>query len=383
MSAGQAEQIAVLVLGSGGREHALCWKLAQSPLLSKLWCAPGNPGTEQVAENVALDPCDPIAVVDFCRRHAVGLVVVGPEAPLVAGVSDALVAAGIPCFGPSAEAARIEGSKAFAKEIMQAAGVPTAAAQTFSDPQAAQEEARRLGRVVVKADGLAAGKGVIVATDPDEAADAVRQLSGLGAAGTRLVLEEVLEGEEVSVIALCDGAHHVLLPTSQDHKRVGEGDRGPNTGGMGAVSPVPFLDAEGLSLVQRQVIVPTLQELARRGTPFRGALYVGVMVTADGPKVLEFNARFGDPEAQVLLLRLSSDLLPVLLACAMGALPPETMLEAHPGFAAGVVLAAEGYPEAPKKGAVIRGLDDAQPDQGAVFLAGVGAQGGALVTTGG
>jgi len=371
----------VLVLGGGGREHALAWKLSQSPRIERLWCAPGNPGTAQVAQNVALSETDPAAVVDFCRREGVDLVVVGPEAPLVAGVADALVAAGIPCFGPAAAAARIEGSKAFAKEIMLAAGVPTAAASTFTDPVAAEAEARRMGRVVVKADGLAAGKGVIVALSADEAAAAVRELAALGSASERLVLEEVLEGEEVSVIALCDGARHVLMPAAQDHKRVGEGDTGPNTGGMGAVAPVKLLDAEALARISEEVITPTLAELSRRGTPFVGALYAGLMLTAEGPRVLEYNARFGDPETQVLMPQLAEDLLPLLEDCARGRLQPRAVA-VRDGVSVGVVLASHGYPQAPRTGDAIHGLD-ALPEGALAFHAGTRLVDGRLVTSGG
>ncbi|HYX91334.1 MAG TPA: phosphoribosylamine--glycine ligase, partial [Myxococcaceae bacterium] len=344
-----------MVLGSGGREHALCWKIAQSPRLTKLWCAPGNPGTAQVAENLAVNPEDPAVVTALARERAVDLVVVGPEAPLVAGVGDALGRAGIAVFGPDAAAARIEGSKAFAKEIMSAANVPTAAWRAFTDGREAEAYARAKGRIVVKADGLAAGKGVVVATSAEEAAQAVRELSA-SPSGQRLVLEETLEGEEVSVIALCDGERYVLLPPARDHKRVGEGDTGPNTGGMGAFAPAGSLDAAGLDEVGRAVIAPTLAELARRGHPFRGALYAGLMLTPEGVRVLEFNCRFGDPETQVLMLALEEDLLPLLDACARGRLEPRR-LQVAMGLAVGVVLAAENYPRAPRLGDPIEGID--------------------------
>ncbi|MCI0574167.1 MAG: phosphoribosylamine--glycine ligase [Myxococcaceae bacterium] len=371
----------VLVLGSGGREHALAWKVAQSPLLTKLWCAPGNPGTASLAENVALSPEDPEAVVAFARTQKVDLVVVGPEAPLMAGVADALGAAGVPCFGPVAGAARVEGSKAFAKEVMAAAGVPAAASETFTDVAAAEAYARARGQVVVKADGLAAGKGVIVARSAEEAAAAVRELAALGEAGKRLVLEEVLEGEEVSVIALCDGERYVLLPPAQDHKRVGEGDTGPNTGGMGAYTPAPFLTPAALAEVGESVIAPTLAVMRARGTPFRGALYAGLMLTQAGPRVLEFNARFGDPETQVLLMQLAEDVLPLLDACARGQLAPRP-LAVHAGVTVGVVLAAHGYPQSPRKGDVISGLESV--GEGVqLFHAGTTRRDGALVTSGG
>ncbi|MBL0693443.1 phosphoribosylamine--glycine ligase [Comamonas sp. JC664] len=371
----------VLLLGSGGREHALAWKLSQSPRLTQLLCGPGNPGTAKLGTNVPLRADSPEAVAAFARREAVDLVVVGPEAPLVAGVADALAGVGIPCFGPVAAGARIEGSKAFAKEIMAEAGVPTAAFRTFTDVAAAEAYAVEQGRIVVKADGLAAGKGVIVAHDVEAARAAVRAVGAMGVAGQTMVLEELLEGEEVSAMALCDGERYAMLPLSQDHKRVGEGDSGPNTGGMGAYSPAPFLTAEQLAEVGERVVAPTLAVLRRRGIPFRGVLYAGLMLTRGGPKVLEFNARFGDPETQVLMMQLGEDLLPLLDACARGTLEPRTLVSA-PGASVGVVLAARGYPDAPEKGQRIDGLD-AVPGDATVFLAGVEARDGALVTAGG
>ncbi|MHB8874086.1 MAG: phosphoribosylamine--glycine ligase [Myxococcaceae bacterium] len=371
----------VLVLGSGGREHALAWKLSQSPALEELLCAPGNPGTAKLGENVALRADDPVQVLALAQEREVELVVVGPEGPLVAGVADALATAKVPVFGPVAGAAAIEGSKAFAKEIMQAAGVPTADFQLFDQPGPAEAYARARGKVVVKADGLAAGKGVVVARDPDEAAAAVRQMFALGAAGKRLLLEEVLEGEEVSVIALCDGERYLLLPASQDHKRALDGDRGPNTGGMGAVTPLPFLDEQGLFAIGESVIAPTLAELRRRGLPFKGALYAGIMLTSDGPKVLEYNARFGDPETQVLMMQVEEDLLPVLDACARGALSQQR-LRLHGGASVGVVLAASGYPAAARVGDPIDGLLEAE-GLGQVFHAGTRKDGGRVVTAGG
>lgn len=371
----------VLLLGSGGREHALAWKLGQSPLLGELVCGPGNPGTARLGTNVPLKADSPEAVVAAARRHSVDLVVVGPEAPLVAGVADALEAAGIPCFGPVAAAARLEGSKAFAKEIMAEAGVPTADFRVFEDPAQAEQYAAERGRIVVKADGLAAGKGVVVARSAEEGRAAVRSLSALGAAGQRLVLEELLEGEEVSVIALCDGERYVLLPPAQDHKRVGEGDTGPNTGGMGAYAPVPFLTPAALEEVGERVVAPTLAALRRRGLPFRGALYAGLMLTPQGPRVLEFNARLGDPEAQVLMLQLGEDLLPLLEACARGRLEPRPLV-VRPGVSVGVVLAAQGYPESPRRGQRIEGVESVSaPAQ--VFVAGVEEREGAWLTAGG
>ncbi|QRK07744.1 phosphoribosylamine--glycine ligase [Archangium violaceum] len=371
----------VLLLGSGAREHALAWKLSQSPRLTKLLVGPGNPGTARVGTNVPLQADSPDAVVALARKEQVDLVVVGPEAPLVAGVADAVVAAGIPCFGPVAGAARIEGSKAFAKEIMDEAGVPTAGFRVFTDVAEAEAYAVSQGRIVVKADGLAAGKGVIVAQDTRAAREAVRAVGAMGVAGQRMVLEELLEGEEVSVIALCDGERYALLPPAQDHKRVGEGDTGPNTGGMGAYAPAPFLSPAQLAEVGEQVIAPTLATLRRRGIPFRGALYAGLMLTRSGPRVLEFNARFGDPETQVLMMQLAEDVLPLLDACARGRLESRP-LSVHPGASVGVVLAAHGYPEAPMRGDRIEGVD-AVPADCPVFVAGVEDKGDGWLTAGG
>jgi len=371
----------VLVLGSGGREHALAWKLAQSPKLSALICAPGNPGTASLAENRPVAADRPDAVVALAREASADLVVVGPEAPLVAGVADALRAQGIAVFGPDAAAARLEGSKAFAKQVMLSSGVRTAAGRAFTSVREAEDWARARGSVVVKADGLAAGKGVIVARGADEAVAAVRSLAALGEAGRTLVLEEVLEGQEVSVIALCDGERYVLLPPAQDHKRLLDGDQGPNTGGMGAYCPAPVLDAAALRRVGEEVIAPVLRTMAARGTPFRGALYAGLMVGREGPAVLEFNARFGDPEAQVQVLSLDEDLLPWLEACAKGTLSPRP-LSLRPGASVGVVLASPGYPSAPLIGSRISGADRIGGSC-VVFHAGTASRDGALVTAGG
>ena len=371
----------VLVLGSGGREHALAWKLAQSPELDALICAPGNPGTAALAENRPVVPDRPESVVTLAREARVDLVVVGPEGPLVAGVADAVRAAGIAVFGPDAAAARLEGSKAFAKEVMIASGVRTAAGRAFTSVPEAEAWARARGSVVVKADGLAAGKGVIVARGADEAVAAVRSLAGIGEAGRTLVLEEVLDGEEVSVIALCDGARYVLLPPAQDHKRLLDGDQGPNTGGLGAYCPAPVLDAAALQRVGEEVIAPVLRTMAGRGTPFRGALYAGLMVTRTGPAVLEFNARFGDPEVQVLAMSLGEDLLPWLDACARGTLSSRP-LSVLPGASVGVVLASAGYPAAPVIGTPITGTDRIGGSC-QVFHAGTALRDGALVTAGG
>lgn len=304
----------VLVIGSGGREHALCWKLAASPVLTKLWCAPGNPGTAGLAENVAIGVMDIAALVEFAVQNGVDLVVPGPEAPLVAGVSDAMAAAGIACCGPSAAAARLEGSKSFTHEVCEAAGVPAALWERFDDADAARAFVRRRGApIVVKADGLAAGKGVVVAASEAEAEAAIgdfMEAGSLGESGRSVVIEECLVGEEVSVFALCDGVEAISLGSAQDHKRVGEGDTGPNTGGMGAYSPPPALSPGLEEAVMARMIRPVLAEMARRGAPFRGILFAGVMLTAEGPKLIEFNVRFGDPECQVILSRLADDLSP-------------------------------------------------------------------------
>ncbi|HUB15573.1 MAG TPA: phosphoribosylamine--glycine ligase [Acetobacteraceae bacterium] len=352
----------VLVIGSGGREHALCWALAASPLLTKLWCAPGNPGIAQVAECVGIGVLDFPTLVAFAQDNAVDLVVPGPEAPLVAGITDAMEAAGIACCGPSRAAARLEGSKSFTKEICDAAGIPTAQWERFADPEAAREFIRRRGApLVVKADGLAAGKGVVVAASEAEAlaaVDAIMQARAFGEAGAAIVIEECLVGDEVSLFALCDGETAICLGSAQDHKRVGDGDTGPNTGGMGSYAPAPMFPPALEQAAMRRVIEPTLAEMARRGTPFQGVLYAGLMLTEEGPKLIEFNVRFGDPECQVLMPRLMSDLLPALQAVCDGELA-HFDLRWHEEAALGVVMAARGYPEAPEQGSVIRGLEHA------------------------
>jgi phosphoribosylamine--glycine ligase len=374
--------INVLLVGSGGREHALAWKIAQSPLLGTLFVAPGNPGTAQVGRNVPVSATSVAALVDIARREHVRLVVVGPEAPLAAGLADACHAAGIPVFGPTAAAAQIESSKTFAKQIMQQAGVPTAAAHTFDDVAAAQAFVREHGAAwVVKADGLASGKGVIVADSVDETLDAIAYLGRLGA-GRRLLLEERLRGPEVSLIALCDGVRVLPLPPAQDHKRLLDGNRGPNTGGMGAYAPAPHLDAAAVQRIVDTIMRPTVRALAERGMPFRGALYAGLMLTDDGPKVLEFNARFGDPETQAIMPLLDGDLLAALLACAEGRLRPD-MLGVQEGAAACIVLAAPGYPDAPRTGDKISGIEAADEPGALIFHAGTDWQDGQFVTAGG
>ena len=367
----------VLVVGSGGREHALCWSIAASPLLTKLWCAPGNPGIAAVAECVPIGALDIAALVGFAQDNEVDLVVPGPEAPLVAGIADAMEAAGIPCCGPSRAAAGLEGSKSFAKEIADAAGIPTAMWQRFEDAEAAREFVRRRGApIVVKADGLAAGKGVVVAMTEAEALaaiDAIMDQRAFGESGAAVVIEELLTGEEVSLFALCDGESALLLGSAQDHKRVGDGDVGPNTGGMGSYSPVPVFSPALEEACFDRFIGAALGEMAQRGTPYRGILYAGLMLTEHGPKLIEYNARFGDPECQVLLLKLKSDLLPALAAVCDGELS-HFDLRWQDTHAIGVVLAARGYPEAPERGSVIRGLDKAATEPNVqIFHAGTEA----------
>ena len=377
----------VLVIGSGGREHALCWKLAASPLLTKLWCAPGNPGTAEHAENVPIGVLDIADLVRFAQDNAVDLVVPGPEAPLVAGLADAMGLAGIACCGPSAAAARLEGSKTFTKEVADAAGIPTALWARFTDAAAARDFVRRRGApIVVKADGLAAGKGVVVAASVEEAEAAITEFmeqGTLGESGHTLVIEECLMGEEVSVFALCDGTTAIPLGSAQDHKRVGDGDTGPNTGGMGAYSPPPALSPALEQAVMHRVIQPALDEMARQGTPFRGILFAGLMLTADGPKLIEFNVRFGDPECQVILARLMDDLLPALMAVCDGELR-SISLRFRPVASLGVVMAARGYPGSYAKHTPIGGLDRAAALPGVtVFHAGTDVRDGRLVSAGG
>jgi phosphoribosylamine--glycine ligase len=352
----------VLVVGSGGREHALCWAIAGSPLLTKLWCAPGNPGIAQVAECVSIGALDIAALVAFAQDNEIDLVVPGPEAPLVAGIADAMEAAGIPCIGPSRAAAQLEGSKAFTKELCDAAGIPTAQWERFDDAEAAREIVRRRGApIVVKADGLTAGKGVVVAATEAEALaaiDSMMQARAFGEAGSSVVIEECLVGEEVSLFALCDGETALPLGAAQDHKRVGDGDTGPNTGGMGSFSPTPAFSPALQDAALDGIVRPALAEMARRGTPFRGILYAGLMLTTEGVKLIEFNVRFGDPECQALVLRLKSDLLPALQAAYDGELR-NFDVRWNDVVSIAVVMAARGYPEAPERGSEIRGLDRA------------------------
>jgi phosphoribosylamine--glycine ligase len=359
----------VLVVGSGAREHAIAWKLAQSPAVREVLVAPGNAGIAGIARCVGVTAEDLGGLVDLARREAVDLVVIGPEAPLVAGLADALRAAGIPAFGPSREAARLEGSKAFAKEIMREAGVPTAGFAVFDDPDAAEAYVREAERpLVVKADGLCAGKGVVVAKDTEEALEAVRSMMRArvhGDAGARVVIEERLVGPEVSYHVVCDGARFVPLAAAQDHKRLLEGDHGPNTGGMGAYSPPPIVTAEVEQSVLTRVVEPVLARMSARGAPFTGVLFVGIMVVDGVPQVLEFNVRFGDPEAEVLVARLEGDLLPLLEGAARGDLSGVVPVWGAP-CALAVVLAAHGYPSAPRKGDRIEGLGELASIDGVV-----------------
>ncbi|HLJ06453.1 MAG TPA: phosphoribosylamine--glycine ligase [Acetobacteraceae bacterium] len=367
----------VLVIGSGGREHALCWSLAASPVLTKLYCAPGNPGIAQVAECVPIGAMDFAALVAFAQDNEIDLVVPGPEAPLVAGIADAMEAASIPCVGPSRAAAQLEGSKAFTKELCDAAGIPTAQWERFDDIEAAREFVRRRGvPIVVKADGLAAGKGVVVAMTEAEALaaiDTMMEARAFGEAGASVVLEECLTGEEVSLFALCDGTTALPLGAAQDHKRVGEGETGPNTGGMGAYSPTPSFPPAAQQAAMDGIIRPALAEMARRGTPFRGILYAGLMLTDEGAKLIEFNVRFGDPECQVLLPRLMSDMLPALQAAYDGELQ-NFDLRWRDETCVTVVMAARGYPDAPERGSEVRSLQRAASEPNVlVFHAGTEA----------
>jgi phosphoribosylamine---glycine ligase len=377
-----------LVVGSGGREHALCWALAASPLVSELLCAPGSDaiGREAACVPLAVDDLD--GIVSLCRERAVDLVVPGPELPLVLGLVDRLEAAGIKAFGPSAAAARLEGSKAFAKEFCSRHGIPTAAFRSFAADQAefARAHVRERGApIVVKADGLAAGKGVTVAATVDEALDAVdRAFAGaFGDAGERLVIEECLVGEEASLFALVDGEHVLEFGTAQDHKRAGEGDTGPNTGGMGAYSPAPCMTPELTLRAMSEIVRPTVAGMAAEGTPYRGVLYAGLILTEDGPKLIEFNVRFGDPECQVLVPRLMTDLGQLLLGAADGMLS-HMDLRWYPDPALTVVLAARGYPGDYDKGSEIRRLDQAAAIEGVtIFHAGTCFEGGRVLSDGG
>ncbi len=377
----------ILLLGGGAREHALGWKLTQSPLLSSLVSLPGNPGLAELGPLVEGVPAAaPGAVAAVAKAQGIDLVIVGPEAPLAAGVVDALAAAGVPAFGPGRKAARLEASKSFAKEIMRRAGIPTAAAEVFTEPAAALAHLDgHAGPYVVKADGLAAGKGVLVTVDQEHAAAWVHRCfgGGFGTAGETVLIEEYLEGPELSIFALCDGKQAVPLAPARDYKRLGDGDAGPNTGGMGCYSPVLDLSGEVVAETMERVITPALAELAAEGTPYVGFLYAGLVLTAAGPKVLEFNCRLGDPETQVILPRLEDDLLELILAGVQGGLGSRNPRWSS-AAAVDVVLAADGYPDHPRKGDVISGIDQAAAVPGVhLFHAGTARRNGELVTAGG
>ncbi|MGY5800628.1 phosphoribosylamine--glycine ligase [Rhizobium sp. LEGMi12c] len=374
----------VLLIGSGGREHALAWKLAQSPLMTEFYAAPGNPGIAEHATLAAIDIDNHDAVVAFCKEKAIDFVVVGPEAPLVAGIADRLRAAGIAVFGPSAAAAQLEGSKGFTKDICARYDIPTGAYQRFNNAPKAKAYIRAQGApIVVKADGLAAGKGVTVAMTVDEALAAIDDCfeGAFGEAGAEVVIEAYLDGEEASFFCLSDGTHALALATAQDHKRVGDGDTGPNTGGMGAYSPAPVMTPDMVERTMKEIIEPTMRGMAESGHAFSGVFFAGLMITAKGPELIEYNVRFGDPECQVLMMRLKSDLLPLLLACANGTLDQVTA-EWSDDPALTVVMASKGYPGAYAKNTPITALP-AGGEGEKVFHAGTGLKDGALVANGG
>ncbi len=376
----------ILLIGSGGREHALAWKILQSPLCDTLWCAPGNAGIADICETIALDAGNHDAVIEFCRKNCIELVVVGPEQPLVEGLVDALDAAGIKAFGPSARAAQLEGSKGFTKDLCKRASIPTAAYERFTDAASAKAylEGRSLP-IVIKADGLAAGKGVIIAEIADQAIVAIDDMfgGGFGDAGAEVVIEDFMVGEEASFFALVDGKTALPLASAQDHKRVGDGDTGPNTGGMGAYSPAPVLTDELEARVMTEIIRPTVDAMAREGMPYKGVLYAGLMITKNGPELIEYNARFGDPECQVLMLRMKSDIVPALLAACDGDLD-HFSIQWHDAPALTVVMAAEGYPGTPKKGGVISNAGTVNDENTVIFHAGTKRRDdGELVANGG
>ena len=376
----------ILLLGAGGREHALAWKIAASPLLTKLWCAPGNAGIAREAECVALDITDHAAVIAFCKASKVDFVVVGPEAPLAAGIVDDLATAGIKAFGPSKAASQLESSKGFTKDLCRDNNIPTGAYERFRDAEAAKAYiAARGAPIVIKADGLAAGKGVVVAMTLDEANAAIDMMlgGGFGAAGAEAVVEEFLEGEEASFFVLCDGDNALPLAAAQDHKRAYDGDKGPNTGGMGAYSPAPVFTDAVRERTMTEIILPTLRAMKAMDMPYKGVLFAGLMITKDGPKLIEYNARFGDPETQVLMIRLISDLVPALLASVDGELK-HFDLRWHSEPALTVVMAAKGYPGDYAKGTLIDGLGDAAKVEGVeIFHAGTRADGDKILANGG
>jgi len=377
----------ILVVGGGGREHAIAWRLAQDSCHPTLFCAPGNAGTAALAQNLPLSAEDVPGLTAWAKENRPDLTVVGPEVPLCLGIADAFAGAGLRVFGPCQAAARMEGSKLFSKEVMLAAGVPTARSQSFDDADAAAAALSGFSLpVVIKADGLAAGKGVIIAQTRGEALDAIRSMlvdAAFGKAGAHVLIEDFLEGEEASILALVDGEHAVILPSSQDHKRIFDGDKGPNTGGMGAYSPAPVVTPDLLPVIMDTVILPVVRELKKRGIVYKGVLYAGLMIGPKGINVLEFNARFGDPETEAVLPRIAGDLIPALQACVDGTLS-EALVKVRPEAAATVIMAAGGYPGSYRKGAVITGLAEAAKiPNSTVFHAGTALKDGQAVTSGG
>jgi phosphoribosylamine--glycine ligase len=374
----------ILLIGSGGREHALAWAMAASPLCDRLFVAPGNPGTDQIARNVSLATDDHAAVAAFCREQEIGLVVIGPEAPLVAGLADSLAAAGIKCFGPSKFASQLEGSKGFTKDLCARYGIPTAGYGRFTEKSAALAYVEAQGApIVIKADGLASGKGVTVAMDVATAQAAVEDIFSGRFGEAECVIEEFLEGEEASFFVLTDGRHVLPLATAQDHKRVGDGDTGPNTGGMGAYSPAPCMTPALCDTALEHIVKPTIQAMADMGHPYVGVLYAGLMLTRDGPKLIEYNCRFGDPEAQVLMMRLKDDLVTLMLACCDGTLD-NLGTRWFDDVALCVVMCARGYPGEPERGSEIRGLEGAAVMEGVeIFHAGTISNNGRIIANGG
>ena len=376
----------ILLIGSGGREHALAWAIANSPLTEKLYCTPGNAGIAQEAEIVSIDIDDSKAVAEFCRLNAIGLVVVGPEAPLVAGLADDLRTAGIKTFGPGAKAAQLEGSKGFTKDLCAKYNIPTGSYGRFDNQEQALAYINDRGApIVVKADGLAAGKGVTVAMTQSEAEAAVRDIFAgrFGSAGAEVVIEEFLDGEEASFFAICDGKQAIAFGSAQDHKRAGDGDTGPNTGGMGAYSPAPIMDEAMSQRVMNEIIHPTMQAMAAEGMPFQGVLFAGLMITKNGPELIEYNVRFGDPECQVLMMRLKDDIVTIMLAACDGTLD-KVSVRWHDTAALTVVMAANGYPGNVVKGSIISNLEEASAIDGVqIFHAGTKQDGTAIIANGG
>ena len=377
----------ILVVGGGGREHALCWAISASPLCTKLYCAPGNAGIAEVADCVDVGAEDIPGQVVLAQRLKIDFVVIGPDAPLVAGMADAFTAVGIKVFGPSKAAAQLEGSKGFTKELCRTHNIPTAAYERFTDLSAAEAYIRKQAApIVVKADGLAAGKGVIVAETVEQAIAAARDMlegNRFGASGAAIVVEEFMDGEEVSLFALSDGEHVLPLVCAQDHKRAFDSDKGPNTGGMGAYSPVPILDQAMFDRAMKEIVLPTVEAMKKQGTPFKGVLYAGLMIGRSGPRLVEYNCRFGDPETQVLMMRLRSDIVPALIACADGGLR-HFDLRWSDETALTVILATKGYPDSYPKGSEIRGLDAAAKVPGVqIFHAGTKRDGDRILANGG